>query len=323
MGRLSNISFKDKNRTFSAIYGWVSQILDTWDTALQGSEHNHILVGARAIVGAANPTTANQTQIADYLQKRTRDNTMYGFRGGPAGVTKGKYIKLTDEFVYPYTNQPLLAQEEEQVNDTLQKMLGKGKKVKLEHKCGVVSTTHRPQRTGLESTQTGIWKWDVHNLNGKYLSTEFVVSDEKENVMHCTIKSNISHCFIDKIQEEVVVSVSFCVADVIGYITTVGKSAQPRTRSKTLDFALTNERGHTLRVTLWGKLGDELLKMMSGHCENYTLILTSMSAKYYNSKQKPMSIEHPFYYLLTLMFGPSLPYMSTWHIELFINTYSR
>ncbi|GJT68224.1 hypothetical protein Tco_1019704 [Tanacetum coccineum] len=42
--------------------------------------------------------------------------------------------------------------------------------------------------------------------------------------------------------------------------------------------------GHTLRVTLWGKLGDGLLKMMSGHCENYTLILTSMSAKYCNSQ---------------------------------------
>ncbi|GJX02706.1 hypothetical protein Tco_0188622 [Tanacetum coccineum] len=108
-------------------------------------------------------------------------------------------------------------------------------------------------------------KWDVHNLNGKFLSIEFVVSDEKENVMHCTMKNNISHCFIDKIQEEPVVSVS--------------KSAQPRTRSNTLDFALTNER-----VTLWGKLGDGLLKMMSGHCENYTLILTSMSAKYYNSQ---------------------------------------
>ncbi|GKF68928.1 pyrophosphate--fructose 6-phosphate 1-phosphotransferase subunit beta, partial [Tanacetum coccineum] len=30
---------------------------------------------------------------------------MYGFRGGPAGVMKGKYVKLTDEFVYPYRNQ--------------------------------------------------------------------------------------------------------------------------------------------------------------------------------------------------------------------------
>ncbi|KAL6517891.1 hypothetical protein OROMI_033592 [Orobanche minor] len=183
-------------------------------------------------------------------------------------------------------------------------------------------------------------KWDVHNINGRYLSTDFVVSDEKENVMHCTMRSNISHCFIDKIQEGVVVCMrSFTVQkrdeyriikdndhfielngstlvrkagkqvggfvrhpfqlmefekiqptekkyliDVIGFIVTVGKSAHPRTGSKTLDFHLTNERirGRTLRVTLWGKLGDQLLKMMSGHCGNYTIILTSMSAKYYN-----------------------------------------
>ncbi|PWA96382.1 endonuclease/exonuclease/phosphatase family protein [Artemisia annua] len=35
----------------------------------------------------------------------TKDSTMYGFRGGPTGVMKGKYVKLTDEFVYPYRNQ--------------------------------------------------------------------------------------------------------------------------------------------------------------------------------------------------------------------------
>ena len=34
----------------------------------------------------------------------------------------------------------------------------------------------------------------------------------------------------------------FCVADVIGFITTVGKSSQPRIGSKKLDFALINER---------------------------------------------------------------------------------
>ncbi|KAL6547461.1 hypothetical protein OROMI_023182 [Orobanche minor] len=183
-------------------------------------------------------------------------------------------------------------------------------------------------------------KWDVHNINGRYLSTDFVVSDEKENVMHCTMRSNISHCFIDKIQEGVVVCMrSFTMQkrdeyriikdndhfielngstlvrkagkqvggfvrhpfqlmefekiqptkkkyliDVIGFIVTVGKSAHPRTGSKTLDFHLINERGRTLRVTLWGKLGDQLLKMMSSHCGNYTIILTSMSAKYYNGQ---------------------------------------
>ncbi|KAL6520730.1 hypothetical protein OROHE_016911 [Orobanche hederae] len=156
--------------------------------------------------------------------------------------------------------------------------------------------------------------------------------------MHCTMRSNISHCFIDKIQGGVVCMRSFTVQKrdeyriikdndhfielngstlvrkagkqvggfvrhpfrlmefekiqpteknislVIGFIATVGKSAHPRTGSKTLDFHLINERGRTLRVTLWGKLGDQLLKMMSGHCGNYTIILTSMIAKYYNGQ---------------------------------------
>ncbi|KAL6547418.1 hypothetical protein OROMI_023139 [Orobanche minor] len=182
-------------------------------------------------------------------------------------------------------------------------------------------------------------KWDVHTINGRYLSTDFVISDEKENVMHCTMRSNTSHCFIDKIQEGVIVCMrSFTVQkrdeyriikdndhfielngsalvrkdgkqvggfvrhpfqlmefekiqptekyliDVIGFIVTVGKSAHPITGSKTLDFHLINERGRTLRVILWGKLGDQLLKMMSDHCGNYTIILTSMSAKYYNGQ---------------------------------------
>lgn len=30
---------------------------------------------------------------------------MYGFRGGPAGVMKGKYVELSSEYVYPYRNQ--------------------------------------------------------------------------------------------------------------------------------------------------------------------------------------------------------------------------
>lgn len=30
---------------------------------------------------------------------------MYGFKGGPAGIMKGKYVELSAEFVYPYRNQ--------------------------------------------------------------------------------------------------------------------------------------------------------------------------------------------------------------------------
>ncbi|KAL6558413.1 hypothetical protein OROMI_018763 [Orobanche minor] len=179
-------------------------------------------------------------------------------------------------------------------------------------------------------------RWDVHNINGRYLSTEFIVSDEKENVMHCTMKSNISHCFNDKVQEGSVVSMRYFTVqkkdeyriikdntylielngstsirkatvnvgcfvrhpfrlmdfeniqpterNIIGYVANVGKSAQPRTGSKSLDFILANERGRTIRVTIWGKLGDVLLKKKPNNCGNYTIILTSMSAKYYNGQ---------------------------------------
>ncbi|KAL9236958.1 hypothetical protein vseg_011562 [Gypsophila vaccaria] len=43
--------------------------------------------------------------IFDYFQSRTKGSTIYGFRGGPAGIMKCKYVELTSDFVYPYRNQ--------------------------------------------------------------------------------------------------------------------------------------------------------------------------------------------------------------------------
>ncbi|KAI8000049.1 Pyrophosphate--fructose 6-phosphate 1-phosphotransferase subunit beta [Camellia lanceoleosa] len=43
--------------------------------------------------------------IFDYLQDRCKGSTVYGFRGGPAGIMKCKYVVLTPEFIYPYRNQ--------------------------------------------------------------------------------------------------------------------------------------------------------------------------------------------------------------------------
>jgi len=43
--------------------------------------------------------------LIDYLQEYARGSSLFGFRGGPAGIMKGKYIELTSEFVYPYRNQ--------------------------------------------------------------------------------------------------------------------------------------------------------------------------------------------------------------------------
>ncbi|KAL2253316.1 UNVERIFIED_CONTAM: Pyrophosphate--fructose 6-phosphate 1-phosphotransferase subunit beta [Sesamum indicum] len=43
--------------------------------------------------------------IFDYLQDRCKGSTLYGFKGGPAGIMKCKYVVLTSEYIYPYRNQ--------------------------------------------------------------------------------------------------------------------------------------------------------------------------------------------------------------------------
>ncbi|KAJ8470252.1 hypothetical protein OPV22_024595 [Ensete ventricosum] len=43
--------------------------------------------------------------IFDYLQERAQRSTVYGFKGGPAGIMKCKYVELTPDFIYPYRNQ--------------------------------------------------------------------------------------------------------------------------------------------------------------------------------------------------------------------------
>lgn len=43
--------------------------------------------------------------IYDYLQDRAKGSVLYGFRGGPAGIMKCKYVDLTSDYIYPYRNQ--------------------------------------------------------------------------------------------------------------------------------------------------------------------------------------------------------------------------
>ncbi|KAI4295964.1 hypothetical protein L6164_035957 [Bauhinia variegata] len=43
--------------------------------------------------------------IFDYLQDRAKGSTLYGFKGGPAGIMKCKYVVLDSDFIYPYRNQ--------------------------------------------------------------------------------------------------------------------------------------------------------------------------------------------------------------------------
>uniref|UniRef100_A0A1J3F494 Pyrophosphate--fructose 6-phosphate 1-phosphotransferase subunit beta n=1 Tax=Noccaea caerulescens TaxID=107243 RepID=A0A1J3F494_NOCCA len=43
--------------------------------------------------------------LFDYLQERAKGSTFYGFKGGPAGIMKCKYVELNAEYIQPYRNQ--------------------------------------------------------------------------------------------------------------------------------------------------------------------------------------------------------------------------
>ncbi|GKU89898.1 hypothetical protein SLEP1_g3970 [Rubroshorea leprosula] len=43
--------------------------------------------------------------IFDYLQDHVKGSILYGFKGGPAGIMKGKYVELTSDYIHPYRNQ--------------------------------------------------------------------------------------------------------------------------------------------------------------------------------------------------------------------------
>uniref|UniRef100_A0A0D3DP80 Phosphofructokinase domain-containing protein n=1 Tax=Brassica oleracea var. oleracea TaxID=109376 RepID=A0A0D3DP80_BRAOL len=45
--------------------------------------------------------------LFDYLQERAKGSTFYGFKGGPAGIMKCKYVELNAEYIHPYINQVL------------------------------------------------------------------------------------------------------------------------------------------------------------------------------------------------------------------------
>ncbi|KAG4963411.1 hypothetical protein JHK85_040864 [Glycine max] len=42
-----------------------------------------------------------------YLQDLAEGSTLYGFKGGPYGIMKCKYVELTSDYIYPYRNQKL------------------------------------------------------------------------------------------------------------------------------------------------------------------------------------------------------------------------
>ncbi|XP_062161356.1 pyrophosphate--fructose 6-phosphate 1-phosphotransferase subunit beta [Alnus glutinosa] len=91
-------------KLFPNVYGQPSAMLvpSNSDTArpVQKLKIGVVLSGGQA-PGGHNVISG----IFDYLQDRAEGSTLYGFRGGPAGIMKCKYVELNAEYIYPYRNQ--------------------------------------------------------------------------------------------------------------------------------------------------------------------------------------------------------------------------
>ncbi|KAK4386726.1 Pyrophosphate--fructose 6-phosphate 1-phosphotransferase subunit beta [Sesamum angolense] len=91
-------------KLFPCLFGQPSATLvpaDSSDNSSgQGLKIGVVLSGGQA-PGGHNVISG----IFDYLQDRCKGSTLYGFKGGPAGIMKCKYVVLTSEYIYPYRNQ--------------------------------------------------------------------------------------------------------------------------------------------------------------------------------------------------------------------------
>ncbi|KAG5622953.1 hypothetical protein H5410_008171 [Solanum commersonii] len=91
-------------KLFPSLYGQPSVSLvpdDSGDVAMNQNLKIGVVLSGGQAPGGHNVISG----IFDYLQTHCKGSTIYGFRGGPAGIMKGKYVVLTPEFIYPYRNQ--------------------------------------------------------------------------------------------------------------------------------------------------------------------------------------------------------------------------
>uniref|UniRef100_A0A7N0TNQ1 Phosphofructokinase domain-containing protein n=1 Tax=Kalanchoe fedtschenkoi TaxID=63787 RepID=A0A7N0TNQ1_KALFE len=91
-------------KLFPCLFGQPSAVMEPSETADLSSEQP-LKIGV-VLSGGQAPGGHNVISgMFDYLQERTKGSIMYGFRGGPAGIMKCKYVELTPDFIYPYRNQ--------------------------------------------------------------------------------------------------------------------------------------------------------------------------------------------------------------------------
>ncbi|XP_042478863.1 pyrophosphate--fructose 6-phosphate 1-phosphotransferase subunit beta-like [Macadamia integrifolia] len=91
-------------KLFPNLFGQPSSMLKPCDSA--ESQSNRSLKIGVVLSGGQAPGGHNVISgIFDYLQDGAKGSTLYGFRGGPAGIMKCKYVVLTSDFIYRYRNQ--------------------------------------------------------------------------------------------------------------------------------------------------------------------------------------------------------------------------
>ncbi|XP_030552990.1 pyrophosphate--fructose 6-phosphate 1-phosphotransferase subunit beta [Rhodamnia argentea] len=91
-------------KLFPCLFGQPSAVVVPGDSTSDGPTQK-LKIGV-VLSGGQAPGGHNVIAgIFDYLQDRVKGSTVYGFRGGPAGIMKCKYVELTPEYIYPYRNQ--------------------------------------------------------------------------------------------------------------------------------------------------------------------------------------------------------------------------
>ncbi|GKF25030.1 ATP-dependent DNA helicase PIF1-like protein, partial [Tanacetum coccineum] len=160
---------------------------------------------------------------------------------------------------------------------------------------------------------------DVYAAIGCYLSTDFVVCDSKVSTMFVVLRNKDEFRVIKNatfmleldgattirkvfVKPDGFIKFPFQLVDfkhlettnnkylidAAGYVTNVGRTVQQKTGSKTIDFHLANSRGQSVRVTLWGSLGELLIEKRTSHVGVYVIVLTCLTVKQCNS-EKPLS----------------------------------
>ncbi|GJY86991.1 hypothetical protein Tco_0501017 [Tanacetum coccineum] len=148
-------------------------------------------------------------------------------------------------------------------------------------------------------------KWDVSAVTGRYMSTDFV-----GNMVYCTTRSNVAHNFL-RLKEGTIYSIkNFDVKPnkeeyrilkndpiMVEFdgSTTIRKALVKAEGFMLLvnpfiaklflqSFNIFENRNQSIRVTLWDVLGDALIEKKTKHPGICPVVVTSVSAMFYNNK---------------------------------------